>query len=167
MDAAILRMSSSSSSSSTNDVETEKVVSDADIARALRLPVQNGGSNFSVGERQLLCFIRAVLQKPKILLLDEATVSCDAHTDATIQRAIRKHFRGTTMLIIAHRLNTIMDCDKILVMEQGRAMEFASPSELLANPDSLFSGLIASTGKESAAALREVAVASAGSGAGK
>eukprot|EP00939_MAST-03C_sp_MAST-3C-sp1_P004042 g4042.t1 len=158
MDATILRMSSSSTTTA------EKDVSDTDVARALRLPVQDGGSNFSVGERQLLCFIRAVLQKPKILILDEATASCDAHTDATIQRAIRKHFQGTTMLIIAHRLNTIMDCDKILVMEQGQAVEFASPGELLRNPDSLFSGLVASTGKENAAELRRSAISVAGDG---
>ena len=99
-----------------------------------------------------------MLQKPTVLVLDEATASVDGETDAFIQRMIRSRFRGTTLLTIAHRLNTIMDYDVVLVMDNGKVAEFGSPKELLSDEDGLFSGLIDSTGKESSIALRKMAI---------
>lgn len=118
--------------------------------------VDEGGRNFSVGERQLLCLARAVLSKPKVLLLDEATASVDTETDAFIQKMIRSQFEGTTILTVAHRLNTIMDYDKVLVMDDGQVAEFASPKELLENKQGYFSQLVDSTGEESSNALRNM-----------
>jgi ABC-type multidrug transport system fused ATPase/permease subunit len=77
------------------------------------------GANLSAGQRQLLCIARAIVKRPKILLLDEATSSIDEATDRLIQKVLREEFASTTMITIAHRLNTIMDSDKILVIEEG------------------------------------------------
>ena len=119
-------------------------------------PVDEGGTNFSVGERQLLCMARAMLSKPKVLCLDEATASVDRQTDAFIQKMLRTRFEGTT-LTIAHRLDTIMDYDVVLVMDSGKAAEFGPPHELLENEEGVFSELVRNTGKESANALRSIA----------
>merc|ERR1712087_901185 len=123
---------------------------------ALEDPVAECGSNFSVGERQLLCMARALLAKPKFLVLDEATASVDRETDAFIQNMLRTRFQGCTLLTIAHRLNTIMDYDVIIAMESGRVAEMGSPRALLDNKDGIFSGLVDSTGEESAAYLRSM-----------
>lgn len=106
--------------------------------------VSEGGDNFSAGQRQLLCLARALVRRKeiKILLLDEATSSVDYATDALIQRTIRTEFVGCTMLTIAHRLDTILDADRIAVMEGGRLKEFAPPQQLLRNRDSSFSRLV-------------------------
>lgn len=100
------------------------------------------GTNFSQGQRQLLCLGRALLKQCKILLLDEATSSVDFETDEAIQTTIRQCFKKCTIITIAHRVNTIMDSDKILVMDDGLAAEFDSPQQLLKREDSLFTEIV-------------------------
>merc|ERR1712166_396287 len=117
----------------------------------LSMKLEEGGSNYSVGERQLL-------SQPKVLVLDEATASIDGETDAFIQRMLRTRFPNTTLVTIAHRLNTVMDYDCVLVMDNGRASEFDSPTNLLSNEEGIFSQLVDATGIESSEALRQMAV---------
>uniref|UniRef100_A0AC34GT39 Uncharacterized protein n=1 Tax=Panagrolaimus sp. ES5 TaxID=591445 RepID=A0AC34GT39_9BILA len=104
--------------------------------------ISEGGGNLSVGQRQLICLARAILRKKtKILILDEATASVDAETDFLIQESIRSQFSQCTILTIAHRLNTVMDYDKILVMDSGEIREYDSPKNLLLNKNGLFYSL--------------------------
>ncbi|KDO28325.1 hypothetical protein SPRG_06375 [Saprolegnia parasitica CBS 223.65] len=104
--------------------------------------VDERGVNFSVGERQLLCIARALLQKATVLLMDEATASIDAATDAALQETLRAAFHHCTCITIAHRINTILDADRILVLDNGRVAELDTPANLLATPSSLFSRLV-------------------------
>ncbi|KAI1286762.1 Multidrug resistance-associated protein 1 [Halotydeus destructor] len=114
--------------------------------------ITEGGDNLSVGQRQLVCLARALLRKSKILILDEATAAVDLETDDLIQKTIREEFADCTILTIAHRLNTILDYDRVLVMDQGTVLEFDTPKSLLDNQHSVFhsmakdAGLIASGG---------------------
>lgn len=113
----------------------------------LDLSVSEGGQNLSQGQRQLLCLARAILREPRILLLDEATASIDYDTDATIQQTIRQSFGNTTILTIAHRLRTIADYDKILVLDKGCVAEFDHPANLLANNNTLFYSMCERSGE--------------------
>ena len=136
-------------------LQSVRLASSSDGAKVLETRVEEGGSNFSVGERQLLNLARALLSKPRLLILDEATASIDGETDAFIQEMLRTRFVDTTLVTVAHRLNTIMDYDLILVMDSGRAAEFGSPAELLERKG-LFTELVNATGPESAKALRDM-----------
>ncbi|KAH9747884.1 ABC transporter C family member 2 [Citrus sinensis] len=118
--------------------------------------VSEAGENFSVGQRQLLSLSRALLRRSKILVLDEATAAVDVRTDALIQKTIREEFKSCTMLIIAHRLNTIIDCDRILLLDSGRVLEYDTPEELLSNEGSSFSKMVQSTGAANAQYLRSL-----------
>ncbi|RVW54609.1 ABC transporter C family member 4 [Vitis vinifera] len=103
--------------------------------------VVDNGDNWSVGQRQLLCLGRVMLKRSRILFLDEATASVDSQTDAVIQRIIREDFANCTIISIAHRIPTVMDCDRVLVIDAGRAKEFDKPSRLLER-HSLFGALV-------------------------
>ncbi|KAG9063024.1 hypothetical protein KI688_004624 [Linnemannia hyalina] len=117
------------------------------LSGGLSHEVSQGGENFSVGQRSLICLARALLRKTKILILDEATAAVDMETDELIQKTIRKEFKDRTILTIAHRIKTVMDSDKILVLDQGRMKEFAAPGELLERRESLFYQLAEQAGE--------------------
>jgi ABC-type multidrug transport system fused ATPase/permease subunit len=105
------------------------------------------GANFSLGTQQLICLARAMLNPSRILLLDEATAALDSDTNAAVQQVLKDHFSDRTIFTIAHRLDTIIDSDRILVMNAGVVSEFAPPHELLQNPESLFYELCMNAGK--------------------
>eukprot|EP01132_Coremiostelium_polycephalum_P009298 gene9298-11395_t len=134
----------------------EKVTS----MEGLESKVVENGDNWSIGEKQIICLGRCLLMKPKILVLDEATASVDSDTDQLIQRKIREKFQQTTVLTIAHRLNTIMDSDRILVLDSNspnNIAEFDKPWTLLQNPNGLLSYLANETGTQNSELLHTLA----------
>jgi ATP-binding cassette subfamily B protein len=94
--------------------------------------LRDGGSDLSVGQKQLLAFARAIVRNPTIMILDEATSSIDTETEAMIQKAINQTLKGRTAIVIAHRLSTIVDADRILVMEAGKIIEDGNHRALMA-----------------------------------
>ena len=124
----------------------------------LQAHVDEGGANFSAGQRQLVCLARALLRKPRILVMDEASASVDRATDSAIQATIRQNFRGSTIFTIAHRLETICDYDLICVIAEGRVIEVGPPAVLLEQGRrSTFAAMVDSAGEEAAAHLRALA----------
>jgi len=113
--------------------------------------ISEGGFNLSQGQRQLLCLARAIVSRPRVMILDEATSAVDMETDALIQRSIRSEFgrNASTLLVIAHRLSTVADFDRILVMDAGRAVEFGCPKELMGIEGGMFRGLAETSGEKS------------------
>lgn len=103
----------------------------SNMPAGLNTKVGDGGGNLSAGQRQLICLARAALAGCKVLILDEATANVDTDTDKHIQRTIRTKFARSTVLTIAHRLNTVMDYDRVIVMDKGRVAESGHPYELL------------------------------------
>ncbi|CAH1766912.1 14810_t:CDS:10, partial [Entrophospora sp. SA101] len=112
-----------------------------------KVVVQEGGSNFSQGQQQLIALARALVRQSKVIIMDEATASVDFRTDHLIQTTIREEFKDSTILTIAHRLRTVIDFDKILVMDAGNIMEFDSPYLLLQNPNSTFRSMCENSGE--------------------
>jgi len=134
------------------------------LSKKLESEVLPHGENFSVGQRQLVCLARAILRKARILIMDEATANIDFHTDALIQESVRKEFASSTVLTIAHRLNTIMDYEKVLVLDHGRVIEFGKPAELLeamegdsSSNRGLFLQMVEETGETNANLLKDIA----------
>jgi ABC-type multidrug transport system fused ATPase/permease subunit len=115
----------------------------------LDLPVAEGGKNFSQGQRQLICIARALVDDCRVTLLDEATSSIDAESDRMIQETIRAVFKGRSVITIAHRLQTIMDYDRIFIMDKGRVIEHGTPEQLQSDPDSVFQEMARSAGLKS------------------
>ncbi|CCD69453.1 ABC-type glutathione-S-conjugate transporter [Caenorhabditis elegans] len=108
------------------------------LQEGLHHHISEGGENLSVGQRQLICLARALLRKTKVLVLDEAAAAVDVETDSLLQKTIREQFKDCTVLTIAHRLNTVMDSDRLLVLDKGCVAEFDTPKKLLSNPDGIF-----------------------------
>ncbi|KAL7370299.1 hypothetical protein ABVT39_025137 [Epinephelus coioides] len=137
------------------EVQLKSVVEE--LPGKLETVLAESGSNFSVGQRQLVCLARAILRKNRILVIDEATANVDPRTDELIQKTIREKFSECTVLTIAHRLNTIIDSDRILVLDAGKIDAYAEPYTLLQDPGGIFYKMVQQTGKQEAAALLEAA----------
>ena len=132
-------------------VQLEKVIRELDGGLDSKVV-----DNFSVGQKQLICLARAILKKSRILVLDEATANTDSATDELIQATIREVFKNCTIVTVAHRINTVIDANRILVMDAGEAKEFDTPKRLLANNDSLFSSMVDAYGEEQSRNLRRI-----------
>ena len=123
-----------------------KELVESTLTEGLQHTVAEGGENLSVGQRQLICLARALLRKTKVLILDEATAAVDMETDDLIQQTIKREFSGCTVLTIAHRLNTILDYNRILVLDKGKVAEYDEPQTLLKNKESKFFGMCKEAG---------------------
>ncbi|XP_025192648.1 multidrug resistance-associated protein 4-like [Melanaphis sacchari] len=138
-----------------DEVELKSIIED--LPNGLNSKVSEGGSNFSVGQKQLVCLARAIIRNNKILILDEATANVDPQTDAFIQNTIKNKFRMCTVLTIAHRLNTVMDSDKVLVMDAGTMVEFDHPYNLLKNKNGFLYKMVEQTGPINSELLHNIA----------
>lgn len=141
--------SSQTADTEESDANLTKIITNtrqnANIFTNLTSPVAESGSNLSQGQRQLLCLARALLKNPRVLLMDEATASIDYATDSKIQETLRE-VRESTIITIAHRLQTIIDYDKVLVLDKGRLVEYESPWELIEKEGSVFRGMCEMSG---------------------
>lgn len=133
-----------SSSTATSTIAPKNT----NIFRDLSSPISESGGNLSQGQRQLLCLARAIVARPKIMVLDEATSAVDMATDALIQRSIREEFNDSTLIVIAHRLSTIADFDRILVLSEGQVAEFGTPRELWEKQGGVFRDMCESSGEK-------------------
>ncbi|KAF9023271.1 ATP-binding cassette transporter [Hymenopellis radicata] len=136
---------------------SEEDTVNANMFRNLDSPVSEGGDNLSTGEKQLLCMARAILKRSKVLVMDEATASVDYVTDELIGKTIRQEFSASTILTIAHRLRTVIDHDRVMLLDEGRIIEFDSPSALLGDANSRFCALCKATGRDEFAVLKKMA----------
>ncbi|XP_027849228.2 ATP-binding cassette sub-family C member 4-like [Aphis gossypii] len=138
-----------------DEVELRQIVEK--LPDGLNSKMSEGGSNFSVGQRQLVCLARAIIRNNKILVMDEATANVDPQTDAFIQNTIRNKFRMCTVLTIAHRLNTVIDSDKVLVMDAGTMVEFDHPYNLLKDKNGFFYKMVEQTDPANVQLLHNIA----------
>lgn len=145
------------------DDELWRCLADANLAKTvanmtgqLDGEIADSGANLSAGQRQLVCLARALLRKNKVLILDEATANVDYETDELIQTTIRTKFTDCTVLTIAHRLNTVIDMDKVLVLDAGQVREFDEP-HLLLKQEGLFYDMVQKTGEQHAQLLKQMA----------
>ncbi|KAJ2109796.1 Transporter of the ATP-binding cassette (ABC) [Coemansia sp. RSA 922] len=144
------RVPSSSRASTVGDEPASDSTRVAALGRTitnLDMPVAESGSNFSQGQRQLIALARALVKRTRVIILDEATASVDFDTDAKIQTTIRNEFTESTLLCIAHRLRTIVDYDKVLVLDQGEVVEYDSPYSLLCKSEGLFKHMCLKSGE--------------------
>jgi ABC-type multidrug transport system fused ATPase/permease subunit len=135
---------SATASGSATPIDSD---TNTNVFRSLTSKISEGGLNLSQGQRQLLCLARAIVARPKIMVLDEATSAVDMETDALIQRSIREEFQDSTLIVIAHRLSTIADFDKILVMGDGKALEYDQPRLLMEKEDGAFRKMVEESGE--------------------
>jgi ABC-type multidrug transport system fused ATPase/permease subunit len=135
---------SANASGSATPMESD---TNTNVFRSLSSKISEGGLNLSQGQRQLLCLARAIVARPKIMVLDEATSAVDMETDALIQRSIREEFQDSTLIVIAHRLSTIADFDKILVMGDGKALEYDEPRLLMEKENGAFRKMVEESGE--------------------
>lgn len=142
------------------NVDPQEIASDEDIVDALRavgiweLFESSGGldgrvneDKLSHGQRQLFCLARAIVNPARILIIDEATSSIDSDTDMLIQRVLRDRFQGRTVIAVAHKLDTVLDFDRVIILDKGRIVEVGNPQELLTIPESAFYALHHSFGQ--------------------
>ena len=126
------------------DTELENILKEINLWEKFRskggldAQIEKGGSDLSQGEKQLLCLARALLHRNKVVLIDEATANIDANSEVIIQKLLEEKFKDCTMLMIAHRLNTVMKCDNILVLDQGSILEYGSLEDLKKDTKSHF-----------------------------
>ncbi|TFK22034.1 multidrug resistance-associated ABC transporter [Coprinopsis marcescibilis] len=139
-----------------NNSSTSQQITGRNVFLNLDSPVSESGDNISTGEKQLICMARAILKRAKILIMDEATASVDYVTDQLISSTIQEEFAGSTVVTIAHRLRTIIHCDRVIVLDQGRIVEFDGPSTLIRDQGSTFYALCKAAGKEEFLTLREM-----------
>lgn len=142
----------SGSATPTNNTAAEAAASQVqapnkNIFKSLHSKISEGGLNLSQGQRQLLCLARAIVSRPKIMVLDEATSAVDMETDTLIQRSIREEFTDSTLLVIAHRLSTIADFDRILVLGEGKVVEFDTPANLMQKEAGVFRDMVETSGE--------------------
>ncbi|KAJ7179617.1 hypothetical protein C8R46DRAFT_1074274 [Mycena filopes] len=142
--AAIEREDTADSIIST--VFTADTDTDAKTTVSLDTQVSAGGTNFSQGQRQLIAMARALLRRSAVVVLDEATSSVDFKTDAKIQTTIREEFTDSLLLTIAHRLKTVIDYDRLLVLDKGKLVEFDTPLRLIEKEDGIFRGMCLKSG---------------------
>lgn len=122
--------------------EAEEKKAAGEDSALLNFEVGADGGGLSSGEKALICICRAILRKARVVILDEATANIDIETEQKIQGLIKTSFAHCTMLTIAHRLQTIMESDKVMVMSFGKVAEFNSPAELMKDPESHFTKLV-------------------------
>ena len=136
---------------STNEPDKQKIgqnlptgidQKNSEYGHNLDFVVEKGGSNLSLGQRQLICIARALVKNSKVVLMDESTASIDEKTDSIVQKIIAEHLKDTTILTIAHRINTVINYDRIVVMDDGLIVENGSPEQLSQIPGGIFAGFL-------------------------